>query len=437
MSRSVLERLFDFLDYAHTSWHAVAQMAHHLRQAGYTALDERAAWALKPGGRYYTTRDDGALIAFQLPTGSVKAFRMIGAHTDSPHLRLKPAPFITTPHWIELGVEVYGGALLAPWFDRDLGIAGRVLIESPDGQCSTLLVDSQRPVATIPSLAIHLDREANKGKALNPQTQMNAIIGSKDKTPTDITMLVEQLLASQGDSLKGHRIIEFELGLYDSQPAAQVGLNGEFFASARLDNLLSCFCGLEALLQCDGNQAVMFVANDHEEVGSGSPGGAQGTFLDDVLTRIHAALGDGSAEGRIRLIQQSCMISCDNAHGLHPNFADRHDAAHAPVLNQGPVIKYNANERYATTSRTAGLFKRLCAQADVPVQVFSTRADMGCGSTIGPLTATALGIATLDVGLPQWAMHSIRETAGSDDPAWLIRALVAYCNTPDDNLIMG
>ena len=435
MSRSVLERLFDFLDYAHTSWHATARMAHHLRQAGYSELDERAAWALEAGGRYYTTRDDGALIAFQLPKGAIKAIRMIGAHTDSPHLRLKPAPFVTTRDWVSLGVEVYGGALLAPWFDRDLGIAGRVLVESPEGGCSTLLVDSQCPVAVIPSLAIHLDRDANKGKALNAQTQMNAIIGGMSQVPRDITALVEQLLAAQGETLGDRRVIEFELGLYDCQPAAQVGLKGELFASARLDNLLSCFCGLEALLQSDGTQAVMFVANDHEEVGSGSPGGAQGTFLDDVLTRINAAVGDGTPEGRIRLIQRSCMISCDNAHGLHPNFTDRHDAGHAPVLNQGPVIKYNANQRYATTTRTAGLFKRLCAKVGVPVQAFSTRADMGCGSTIGPLTATALGISTLDVGLPQWAMHSIRETAGSEDPALLIRALVAYCNTPDNTLL--
>lgn len=435
MSRSVLERLFDFLDCAPTSWHATARMAHHLRQAGFVALDERASWALNAGGRYYTTRDDGALIAFQLPKDAVKAIRMIGAHTDSPHLRLKPSPFVIANHWASLGVEVYGGALLAPWFDRDLGVAGRVLVESAQGQCSTLLVDSKRPVAIIPSLAIHLDREANKGKALNPQTQMNAIISGKEGAPSDMTALVEQLLNTQGETLGEQRVLECELGLYDCQPAAQIGLNGELFASARLDNLLSCFCGLEALLQCDGEQAVMLVANDHEEVGSGSPGGAQGTFLDDVLTRIYAAMGDGSPEGRIRLIQRSRMISCDNAHGLHPNFADKHDAHHAPVLNHGPVIKYNANQRYATTTRTAGLFRKLCAQADVPVQAFSTRADMGCGSTIGPLTATALGIPTLDVGLPQWAMHSIRETAGSEDPSYLIRALTAYCNTPDEALL--
>lgn len=436
MSRSVLKRLFDFLDSSHTSWHAVAYMAQQLREAGFEALDERVVWTLKPGGRYYTIRNDGALIAFQLPQGVLEALRMIGAHTDSPHLRLKPDPFVLVHDWIQLGVEVYGGALLSPWFDRDLGIAGRVLLADHEGQCETVLVDSQRPVAVIPNLAIHLDPDANKGKALNAQTQMRAILGRVGRVPQDMNGLVQQLLVDQGDALGNRRVIESELGLYDCQSAAQVGLSDEFFASARLDNLLSCFCGLEALLQSDGRQGVMLVANDHEEVGSGSPGGAQGTFLDDVLTRLHAAVGDGSAEGRIRLIQRSCMISCDNAHGLHPNFIERHDERHAPVLNQGPVIKYNANQRYATTGHTAGLFRQLCEKAGVPVQAFSTRADMGCGSTIGPLTATALGIATLDVGLPQWAMHSIRETAGSQDPAYLIAALIEYCNAENNTLII-
>ena len=436
MSRSVVDRLFDFLDSSPTSWHAVAQMAHSLRQAGFEALDERAAWALVPGGRYYTTRDGGALIAFQLPEAPLEALRMIGAHTDSPHLRLKPSPFVLARDWVELSVEVYGGALLSPWFDRDLGLAGRVLVASPDGHCDTVLVNSETAIAVIPSLAIHLDRDANKGRALNAQTDMRAVMGRAGNVPQDMESLARQLMVSHGKTLSEHRIVECELGLYDRQPAARVGLSGEFLASARLDNLLSCFCGVEALLHSSGQQGVMLVANDHEEVGSASPGGAQGTFLDDVLTRIHAAVGDGTPEGRIRLLQRSVMISCDNAHGVHPNFADRHDDGHAPVLNQGPVIKYNTNQRYATTGRTAGLFKRLCAKANVPVQAFSSRADLGCGTTIGPLTATALGIPTLDVGIAQWAMHSIRETAGSHDPAWLIKALIEFSNTTDDALMI-
>jgi len=212
------------------------------------------------------------------------------------------------------------------------------------------------------------------------------------------------------------------------QSPARVGVEGELIASARLDNLLSCFIGLEALLASDGKQGALLVANDHEEVGSASACGAQGPFLGDVLRRVNEQLGGGGEESFIRLVQASRMISCDNAHALHPNFTDKHDAAHGPALNGGPVIKVNANQRYATNSATAAMFRDLCREAGVPVQTFVTRADMGCGSTIGPITATELGVPTLDVGAPQWAMHSIRETAGARDVEYLTRVLAAFCN---------
>lgn len=430
MSRTTLDRLFDFLNTSPMSWHAVARMTERLSEHGFIALDEREQWTLAPGGRYYTVRQGGALIAFQLPKIPLKAFNMIGAHTDSPHLRLKPEPLLVSRDWLQLGIEVYGGALLSPWYDRDLGMAGRVQVRNMHGALRTCLLDTQRSVATVPSLAIHLDRTANKGREINPQTQMAAVL-TQAASITDIpngAALIKKLLLVQQACTPDEDVVDYEVGFYDRQPAARVGLEGELIASARLDNLLSCFCGLEALLQCDGEQGVMFVANDHEEVGSGSPGGAQGTFLDDVLTRIDAAVGEGTAESRVRLLQRSLMISCDNAHALHPNFVDRHDAGQAPAINRGPVIKYNANQRYATNSETAARFKICCQKAGVPVQAFATRADMGCGSTIGPLTATALGIPTLDVGLPQWAMHSIRETAGSRDPDYLIKALTTFCN---------
>lgn len=223
-------------------------------------------------------------------------------------------------------------------------------------------------------------------------------------------------------------MLDFELAFRDMQAPARVGVEGELVASARLDNLLSCFAGLEALLESDGRQGAVLVANDHEEVGSASACGAQGPFLGDVLRRVNAQLGEAGEEGFIRLIQASRLISCDNAHALHPNFQDKHDAAHGPALNGGPVIKVNASQRYATNSATAALFRDLCREAEVPVQTFVTRADMGCGSTIGPITATELGVPTLDVGAPQWAMHSIRETAGAMDVAYLVRALTAFVN---------
>lgn len=422
----LLQRLLDFLHRSPTPWHATANIAVRLEEAGFRRLDEREAWALTPGERVYVTRNDSSIIALQLPEGRLEVLRMIGAHTDSPGLRLKPNAAQAAAGWLQLGVEVYGGALLAPWFDRDLGLAGRVHVRHPDGRLEGRLLHVDRPVAIIPSLAIHLDREANNGRALNAQTEMAPVLLQGGELG-DLEKLLKAWIAEQ-HGLADVELLDFELGFHDMQPPARVGINGELIASARLDNLLSCFIGLEALLASDGRQGALLVANDHEEVGSASACGAQGPFLGDVLRRVSEQLGDGSEEGFIRLIQASRMISCDNAHALHPNFQDKHDAAHGPALNGGPVIKVNASQRYATNSATAALFRDLCREVEVPVQSFVTRADMGCGSTIGPITATELGVPTLDVGVPQWAMHSIRETAGSQDVAYLTRVLAAFCN---------
>ncbi|KXS39468.1 MAG: aspartyl aminopeptidase [Halomonadaceae bacterium T82-2] len=421
-----LERLLTFLARSPTPWHATANMARRLESAGYRRLDETQVWSLSPGERVFVTRNDSSLIALQLPEGRLETLRMIGAHTDSPGLRLKPSAALRNRDWLQLGVEVYGGALLAPWFDRDLGLAGRVHVRREDGRTQGVLINVDRPVATIPSLAIHLDREANNGRALNAQTQMAPVLlqGGGD---SDFTALLKRWLYEQ-QGLENVEPLAFELCLYDVQPPSRVGIEEELIAGARLDNLLSCFCGLEALLAADGRQGALLVANDHEEVGSASACGAQGSFLADVLRRVSAQCGEAGEEGLVRLIQGSRLISCDNAHALHPNFPDKHDAAHGPAINGGPVIKVNANQRYATTSETAALFRELCREAGVPVQSFVTRADMGCGSTIGPITAGEIGVPTLDVGVPQWAMHSIRETAGTHDIVYLIRALTTFVN---------
>ncbi|MCZ0925582.1 M18 family aminopeptidase [Vreelandella janggokensis] len=424
-----VSRLCEFLRQSPTPWHATHAMAERLAQAGFERLEETANWQLSPGQRYYVTRNDSSLIAFQLPKGPLQSMRMLGAHTDSPGLRLKPNATQHAAGWLQLGVQVYGGALLAPWFDRDLGIAGRVHIRHADGQLESVLFNVDRPVAMIPSLAIHLDRDVNTGRSINPQTQMAPVLMQSD------TERLEDLLACWLEAEHGLRavdVVDFELGFYDVQPPSLVGVNQELIASARLDNLLSCFVGLEALLDCDGQQGALLVANDHEEVGSASACGAQGPFLGDVLKRINAQMGRGNEKGSdeslIQLIQSSLMISCDNAHGLHPNFADKHDEQHGPLLNAGPVIKINASQRYATNSVTGALFRDVCRAADVPVQSFVTRSDMGCGSTIGPITATEVGVPTIDVGLPQWAMHSVRETAGTHDVEHLTRALVGFLN---------
>ncbi|MCT8467919.1 M18 family aminopeptidase [Chromohalobacter canadensis] len=421
-----LDRLLHFLERSPTPWHAVDNMARRLEQAGYRRLEETETWQLAPGERFYVTRNDSSLIAMQVPEETLGGLRMIGAHTDSPGLRLKPQPVVTGNDWLQLSVEVYGGALLAPWFDRDLGLAGRVHVRREDGRLQGVLLHVDRPIAIIPSLAIHLDREANNGRELNAQTQMLPVMLQGGSEP-DLEKWLKRWLYEQ-HGLENIQLMDYELALYDMQRPSRVGVEGELIASARLDNLLSCFMGIEALLASDGKQGAVFVANDHEEVGSASAIGAQGPFLGDVLRRVHAQLGEGGEDGWVRLIQGSRMISCDNAHALHPNFPEKHDAHHGPTINGGPVIKVNANQRYATNSATAAMFRDICREAGAPVQTFVTRADMGCGSTIGPITATELGVPTLDVGVPQWGMHSIRETAGSRDTDYLIRALTAYVN---------
>lgn len=421
------QRLCDFLSNSPSPWHATQSMATRLEQGGFERLEEKADWQLSPGKRYYVTRNDSSIIAFQLPAQGLSSLRMIGAHTDSPGLRLKPEATQRSAGWLQLGVQVYGGVLLAPWFDRDLGLAGRVHVRHADGRLTSVLLNVARPIATIPSLAIHLDRDVNAGRPINPQTQMAPVLMQSDGVDLD-ALLGGWLEEEHG--LEDVEVVDFELGFYDVQPPAVVGIQRELIASARLDNLLSCFIGLEALLACDGEQGALLVANDHEEVGSASACGAQGPFLADVLKRLNAQVGKGSDESLIQLIQSSLMISCDNAHALHPNFRDKHDERHGPLINGGPVIKVNASQRYATNSVTGALFRDVCKEANVPVQAFVTRADMGCGSTIGPITATQVGVPTIDVGVPQWAMHSIRETAGTHDINHLTRALTLFLNRP-------
>ncbi|MBV1930903.1 MAG: M18 family aminopeptidase [Porticoccaceae bacterium] len=432
------QQLLEFIERSPTPFHATQNIASMLEDAGFEQLAEGDEWSLNEGGRYYLTRNDSSIIAFiqGVSTNTASSsldvgIRMVGAHTDSPTLMVKPQPE-KIKDYFQLGVEVYGGALLNPWFDRDLSIAGRVVYR--DKQSNSLnkrLINFQRPVATIPSLAIHLDREANKNRTVNPQTDIPPILfeAGSDECKDFRTLLARQLL-SEHDDLKDTpdiEVFDYELCFYDTQAPAQIGLNNDFIASARLDNLLSCFCGLQALLKVCADsqtpQTCMLVCTDHEEVGSASACGAQGPMLQTTLERM---LPDGQA--RARAISRSLMISADNAHGVHPNYASKHDGNHVPVLNRGPVLKINANQRYATTSVTAALFRQWCELQAVPLQSFVTRTDLGCGSTIGPITATQIGVPTLDVGVPTFAMHSIRELAGSQDGYDLSRVMTACFN---------
>ncbi len=416
-----IDDLLTFLSNSPTPWHATANMAALLSASGFERLRETDEWDLKTGGRYFITRNDSSIIAFVYGKADLfdRGIKMIGAHTDSPCLKIKPNPETEKAGLNQLAVEPYGGVLLNPWFDRDLSIAGRVSYRGSNGAISSSLVDFDRAVAIIPSLAIHLDREVNKKHSINEQTDLPPVISvANSNDNTDFRSLLLAEIKRDNPEAKVSEVLEYEMNLYDVQAASLTGLNREFITSARLDNLLSCWVAVSAINNATDNNTCLMVCNDHEEVGSASACGAQGPFLRSVLERLA-----GSQTNFTRIMDQSVMISADNAHALHPNFRDKHDPDHAPLLNGGPVLKVNSNQRYATNSETASLFKSLCADAGVAMQVMVARSDMGCGSTIGPITATEIGVPTVDVGIPQLAMHSIRETACADDVTGLYKVI--------------
>ncbi len=406
--------LLGFLDASPTPFHVTRNMAMMCENAGFMKLDERDKWSLEVGQKYYVTRNDSSIIAFTYP-GSDE-YVLMGAHTDSPNLKLKPSPVIEKNGLVQLGVEPYGGLLLNPWFDRDLSIAGKVVYENFQGDIEEMLIDVQKPMAVIPSLAIHLDDKANKDRTVNKQTDIVPIITTED---FDFDTWIEWALSKEGVR-ECKKLLSHELSLYDTQTASFVGLHDDFIASARLDNLLSCYVSLITICSVDASAPYVMVCSDHEEVGSESTSGAAGSFLESVLRRMTPDF-----ESFTQLTRKSLMVSCDNAHAIHPNYASKHDENHAPLINKGVVVKVNANQRYASNSKTISRFMMAAQKQELKLQEFVTRSDMGCGSTIGPITATRLGIDTLDVGLPTFAMHSIRELAGSKDAHQLYKILLA------------
>lgn len=423
------QRLLSFIESSPTPFHATRSIASSLTQAGFTELDEAASWDLHQGKRYFIKRNDSSIIAFVYGKNDLldSGIRMLGAHTDSPCLKVKPQPELNRKGYLQLGVEVYGGALLAPWFDRDLSLAGRVTYKTAENKIESALIDFKKAVLSIPSLAIHLDREVNNNRSINPQKDIVPVLlqlGQNQIAPNFKTILMEQLKREYPHST-AVQILDFEMSLYDTQAPSLVGLQNDFIASARLDNLLSCYVGLQAILSACDEVSSLLICTDHEEVGSTSCCGAKGPMLQQFLERLIP-----NAETRIRVIENSLMISADNAHGVHPNYIDRHDENHGPLLNRGPVVKINANQRYATTSETSGFFQWLCEQQQVPVQVFVARTDMGCGSTIGPIVSSEVGVKTIDVGVPTFAMHSVREIAGVADAYMLFKVAVAFYQYP-------
>lgn len=411
--------MLGFIQRSPTPFHAVSSCVEMLESAGYVpqTLGEGVET-----GKFYFTRNDSSLIAVSINAPLDQGFHIVGAHTDSPCLKVKPNAFYENLAYQQLGVEVYGGALLGPWFDRDLSMAGRVTVSDQNGRAVNRLIDFQRAIATIPSLAIHLNREVNDENKINRQTHLPPILALLESSLDFDTLLLGQLQKEYPEQVF-KTVLAHEISLYDTQAPAIIGLENQLIASARLDNLLSSFIALRALLDHNAQSNCIVVLSDHEEVGSSTASGAAGPFLESALRLIC-----GEEHAYRRAICESLLISADNAHAVHPNYSDVHEPRHQPKINRGPVVKVNHNQRYASNSETQGQFALLCQKIGVPYQSFVVRSDMGCGSTIGPITAAELGVRTIDIGVPQLAMHSIREMAGVDDCAYLLGVLTAFFN---------
>lgn len=413
--------LIMYLDESPSQWHAVLTSAQRLRVAGFHELPFTEPWHDVPD-KGFTIRG-AALIAWQREPGSnaSSGLRIVGAHTDSPGLRVKPRPDVGMLGWKQLAVEIYGGALLNSWLDRDLGVAGRVTTR--DGVHHVAV---HEPVARIPQLAIHLDRDVNeRGLILDKHAHLTPVWGIGSPTAGEFTRWIADRI-----DVAAEQITAWDLGLFDVTPARLLGGEGELLAAGRLDNQVSCWAATAAMcaLAQDGSTidgTAIMALFDHEEVGSHTAFGASGPLLEHVLERLAVATGADRAEYLAHVANGSC-ISADNAHSVHPNYPERHEASHRPVVNSGPAIKLNHSQRYATTPAGSNIAQRVFAAADVPWQVFVSRNNMPCGSTIGPLTAARLGIETIDIGVPQLSMHSARELCGSKDPEWLRQGLATY-----------
>ncbi len=418
------KQLFAFLFSSPTPFHAVANIRDYLVQQGFHQLQETDRWQLEKGRSYLLCRESAAIIAFTLGSQETEeqGFRMLAAHTDSPCLQIKPRPEIKTGSFQQLGVEVYGGSLLAPWFDRDLSLAGRICCEMADGSLAILPINFFRPILTIPSIAIHLDREINKNGGINQQKHLPPIMSQSidEQLPELKSLLMDQVKLEHPDS-QVREILSFDLFCYDFQQPVYTGARKEFISSARLDNLLSCHAGMTAAASAEKTRNHLLFCANHEEIGSTSTTGANSSLLDSVLSRIIP-----NGESRRIAMRNSFLISMDNAHATHPNFVEKSDPAHEIHLNKGPVVKLNASQRYATNAITSAIFKQICKTAEVTPQEFVMRSDMPCGSTIGPMTSALNGLRTVDVGAASLAMHSIRELTGSRDPFLLYRAVSQF-----------
>ncbi|WP_270396117.1 M18 family aminopeptidase [Mediterraneibacter massiliensis] len=420
MYQKTAEELLKFLSKSPTSFHAVFTMKEMLFQEGYQELKETQKWDLKKGGRYLVTRNESSLIAFSIPEREIDGYRIMTSHSDSPSFKIKENPeILTEDRYVKLNVERYGGMLCAPWFDRPLSVAGRVVVKK-NGVFLSRLVNIDRDLVLIPNLAIHMDRTANDGYKYNIQQDLLPLYGTVTAKGTFFQQIADAAGVTPAEIL-GH-----DLFLYNRQEGTIWGADNEFISAGRLDDLQCAFASLKGFLQGKKeNSLAVHCVLDNEEVGSQTKQGAASTFLYDTLTRINSSLGFTREDYLIQLAK-SFMISADNAHAVHPNHMDKADPTNRPYLNEGIVIKYNANQKYCTDGISSAMFKDICREADVPVQTFVNRSDMAGGSTLGNISNTQVALNTVDIGLPQLAMHSPYETSGIKDTAYLIKAAAVF-----------
>ena len=411
------QKLIEFIEKSTDCYHAVKSVRERLEGEGFTELCEDGRWTINEGGKYYVVRNYSSVIAFKVPEKNYKSFLICASHTDSPCFKLKSNFEISAENMVKLSVEGYGGMIMSSWLDRPLSVSGRV-VTVKDGKVQTRLVNIDRDLLVIPNLAIHMSRDINKGYEFNVKRDMCPLAGGKDGTLMDI---VAENAGVKKDDIKG-----FDLSLYNRMRGTVTGTDNEYFSAPRIDDLQCVYATLEGFLDSESENAIsVFAAFDNEEVGSGTKQGAKSGFLRDTLERINAALG-GDEEDYKRAVAQSFMLSCDNAHAVHPNHADKSDSANRVYMNGGIVIKYNANQRYTTDAVSEAVVKYVCEKADVPYQLYANRSDIPGGSTLGNLSNEKVSLNTADVGLAQLAMHSAYETAGSKDTTYMINFVKTF-----------
>lgn len=416
MFKEISKELLDFIEKSYSNFHVIYNMKEELNRQGFTELLESDKWELQEGGRYYVSRNETSLIAFKIPKKEFTGFNIMASHSDFPTFKLKEnAEMCVEEQYVKLNVERYGGMICAPWFDRPLSVAGRLLVKE-DGKIVTKLVHVDRDLVMIPNLAIHMNREVNDGYKYNPQVDMLPLFGGKDAKGSLMKIVAESAGVDEKD------ILGNDLYLYNRMPGSIWGAEEEFISSPKLDDTQCAFASMKAFLASENDSAVtVHFVSDNEEVGSTTKQGAASTFLKDVLTRLNYSMGR-TEEDYLRALASSFMLSADNAHAVHPNHADKTDPTNRPYLNGGVVIKYNANQLYTTDAVSAAIFKNICEKAEVPYQTFVNRSDMRGGSTLGNISNNQVALNTVDIGIPQLAMHSSYETCGVKDTYYMIEA---------------